>query len=98
MLLAQPHRLRTRRVSVRDEVALGRVLAMLGRSHLANNLNQLAKSANIGALPVTPELESELRAACADVRLMRALLLQALGIAAQNAPAPLADTFVGVAR
>ncbi len=33
---------------------LARVLAELGRSRLANNLNQLAKAANSGSLEVTP--------------------------------------------
>ena len=41
---------RTRPAPVRDAMALGRVLGLLGRSHLANNLNQIAKAANLGAL------------------------------------------------
>jgi hypothetical protein len=40
---------------VRDEQILGQVLAELGKARLANNLNQLAKAANTGSLPVTPD-------------------------------------------
>lgn len=63
-----------------DIEALGRVLGALGRSRLASNLNQIAKAANVGALPVTPELEKELHDACADIRAMRRDLLKALGV------------------
>lgn len=64
---------------VQDQAALARVLAQLGASRLSSNLNQLARAANAGALPVTPEIEAALQAACAEVRAMRADLLQALG-------------------
>jgi len=59
---------------------LGHMLGGLGKSRLASNLNQIAKAANMGALPVTPELEGELSEACADVRAMRQSLVAALGI------------------
>jgi hypothetical protein len=71
---------RVRTGPVRDSDALGRLLGLLGQSRLANNLNQLAKAANLGALPVTAELETELQQACAEVFEMRRLLLNALGI------------------
>lgn len=64
---------------VRDYEALGRVLGVLGQSRLASNLNQLAKAAHTGSLPVTPETEAELKQACRDVAAMRAELLKALG-------------------
>jgi hypothetical protein len=66
-----------------DQAGLARVLAELGRSRLASNLNQLAKAANSGSLPVTPELEAELAAACADIGAMRAALITALGLKAE---------------
>jgi hypothetical protein len=53
---------------------------MLGQSRLSSNLNQLAKAVNTGALPVTPETESEIVAACASVTAMRYDLLNALGL------------------
>ena len=65
---------------VKDQRALGRVLAELGQARLANNLNQLAKAVNSGSLPVTPETEDYLRAACQDVRQIRADLVGALGL------------------
>jgi hypothetical protein len=68
------------RYPVKDTAALGQVLGLLGKARLANNLNQLAKAANLGALPVTQETEADLRAACADVAAMRRLLLNALGV------------------
>lgn len=71
-------RVRTRRV-VADQQALGQLLAKLGEARLANNLNQLAKAANTGSLPVTPETEAELRAAYGEVQAMRRLLLRGLG-------------------
>jgi len=64
---------------IKDEQKLAHVLAMLGQSRLANNLNQLAKAAHIGTLPVLPDTEREIRKACADIALMRRELLRALG-------------------
>ncbi|WP_300016366.1 hypothetical protein [uncultured Roseobacter sp.] len=64
---------------VADHEALGRVLASLGSSRLSNNLNQLARAVNTGTLPVHPEIEAELREACADIAAMRGELLRALG-------------------
>jgi hypothetical protein len=78
-------RITKRRYPVKDTEALGQVLGLLGKSRLANNLNQLAKAANLGALPVTEETEADLRAACADVAAMRRLLLRALGVVADEA-------------
>lgn len=64
---------------IKDIKALSQVLAELGQSRIANNLNQLAKASNTGSLPVTPDTERALRNACADVREMRNLLMRALG-------------------
>lgn len=55
------------------------LLGMLGESRLASNLNQLAKHANCGTLDVSPEVEAELKTACAAVIAMRNILLNALG-------------------
>ncbi len=71
-------RSRTRR-PIKDEQKLAHVLAMLGQSRIANNLNQLAKAPNLGTLPVLPDTEGEIRHACADVAHMRCELLRALG-------------------
>ena len=65
--------------TVSDKQAIAEVLALLGQSRIANNLNQLAKMANLGTLPVLPDTERDIRRACADVALMRRELLRALG-------------------
>ncbi len=76
---------RTRgRALVKDHAALAQVLGMIGNMRLASNLNQLAKSANIGTLPLTPEVEEELATACAAVIAMRAELMRALGYAPED--------------
>ena len=67
-----------------EMAALGHMLGGLGKSRLASNLNQIAKASNVGALPVTPELEKELFEACAAVQAMRRDLITALGIKAQG--------------
>ncbi len=64
---------------VKDHEALGRLLGSLGQSRLSQNLNQLARASHTGALPVSPEVEDELRQACADVKAMREELMRALG-------------------
>ncbi len=64
---------------VADHEALERVLASFGGSPLSDNLNQLARAVNTGTLPVHPEIEAELREACADIAAMRGELLRALG-------------------
>ena len=79
-------RRRPQRRAVADDVALARVLGRLGQSRLAGSLNQLAEAAHIGALPVTPEVATELRQACAEVRAMRRDLLRALGLSESGGP------------
>lgn len=72
---------RTRgRFPVKDEAALAKVLATLGQSRLSNNVNQLARAANSGSLPVTPDTEKALLDAAAQIAEMRGLLLTALNL------------------
>ncbi len=78
-------------VSVEDRAALAQILGVLGRARIANNLNQLAHLANIGALPLTPEIEGELLEALRDIRDVRRLLLLALGFKAEDRPSPFAQ-------
>lgn len=73
------HRKRKGNSPVKDKAALARVLGALGQSRLSSNLNQLAKAVNTGSLPVTPETEADLKAACRDIAALRADLLRALG-------------------
>jgi hypothetical protein len=65
---------------VKDHEVLGKLLAQLGASRLPNNLNQLAKAANVGTLPVNAETERELQRACQDVAAMRVMLMRGLGL------------------
>lgn len=65
---------------VKDHQPLSRVMAMLGQSHFAANLNQLAKAANIGALVVTPEIEAKLNEAVRHIAAMRRMLVEALDL------------------
>ena len=65
---------------VKDHVALAALLSELGEARIANNLNQLARAANSGSLPVTPETEQALADACADIRWMRDCLMNGLGL------------------
>lgn len=82
---AAPRRTRGKH-PVKDHAALGKVLGALGRSRIANNLNQLARAANTGSLPVTPETETALQESCEAVQLMRAELLRALGLMPEDGP------------
>ncbi len=65
---------------VKDHKLLTQLLGELGRARLANNLNQLAKSANCGLLIITPEVKTTLLNACADIRHIRKTLMESLGL------------------
>ena len=56
------------------------VLAILGSSDLARNMACIAKAAEIGAMPVTPELTEQLQAACTDIYRMRCTLVRLQGM------------------
>jgi hypothetical protein len=71
---------RRSKAPVKDHQALSRVLAVLGQSRIANNLNQIAKAAHFGALPIGPELEAELSEALAHIAAIRTALIEALNL------------------
>ena len=71
------------RFPVKDEQALSRLLGILGRSRIPNNINQLAKAANSGSLPVNPDTEKKLTDAHNAILWMRNQLIQALGLKAE---------------
>lgn len=62
-----------------DRQLLARVLAALGESRLASNLNQLAYAANSGSLFCDDQIAARLTEACSEVSAIRVLLMQALG-------------------
>ena len=70
------HRMRR---PVEDHASLARVLAALGQSALASNINQLAKAVHVGTLPATPDTKAALDDACADIAAIRRELMRALG-------------------
>ncbi len=65
---------------VKDHRTLAKLLGLLGQSRLANNINQLARSANSGSLPLTPDTEQALQEAASDIATIRTLLLEALSL------------------
>ncbi|RST87267.1 plasmid mobilization relaxosome protein MobC [Aquibium carbonis] len=83
---SMPIRMRRTGLAIEDRKALSQALGLLGKSRLANNLNQLARLANTGSLPLTPEVEEELLAAFREVREIRDLLMTALGLKPERAP------------
>ena len=70
------------RFPVKDEQALAKLLGVLGHSQIPNNINQLARAANSGSLPLTPETQKQLSEACLSVAWIRRQLIQALGLKA----------------
>ncbi len=65
---------------VKDHQELSRLLAWVGSSRIANNLNQLAYAANCGALILEPEQADTLTLACHDLKEIKAMLMKALGL------------------
>lgn len=69
-----------RKPPVAEQQLLAQVLARLGQTRHANNLNQIAKGLNQGTIVIDEELEADLNAAIVDIAWMRLTLMQALGI------------------
>ena len=67
-----------RKPQVNDQ-KLALVLSALGESRLSQNLNQLAKHANMGTLDVSDNVNQQLEDACIAVASMREVLMAALG-------------------
>lgn len=65
---------------VKDRAALAKLLGLLGQSRLSQNVNQLAKAAHTGSLPVNDDVRRALLESCNAVQSMRDLLLTALGL------------------
>lgn len=77
-----------RKGPVENAKALAEVLACLGSTRIANNLNQLAHAANVGNLLFDDETKRDLDRACDDIRVMRLLLMTALGMKVPDTPSP----------
>lgn len=59
---------------------LAKILGLLGRSEAAASLADLVAAAKMGLLPLSPDVLSQLRRACADVAEIRVMLMRALGL------------------
>jgi Bacterial mobilisation protein (MobC) len=70
LLTTPEERKAVRQAPTEDRKILGQLLAVLGKAHLANNLNQLAKAVNSGSLDVTPDTERMIRECYAEVMWM----------------------------
>ena len=63
-----------------DRMLLAQILARLGESRIANNLNQIAYHANCGSLVLDDVTIEEINEACLHVAWMRTQLIEALGL------------------
>ena len=63
-----------------DKVEIARMIAGLGSSDLSRSMARIAKSAELGSLPVTPELLGQLQNACKALHYMRLTLIQMQGM------------------
>lgn len=78
---------RTREIAANpDRQELAKILGTLGKSKISQNINQLAKAANSGSLPVNLEVIEELNNACAAVKWIRETLIKAIGLKPQSDP------------
>jgi len=67
---------------------LAKLLGALGKSRIASNINQLAKAANSGSLPVNKEIINALNESVTAVKWMRDTLIKGMGIKPQSQEQP----------
>ena len=75
-----PKRRRNSQSTFKDRKALAQVLCKLGQSELSASMNEMARLAHLGALPVDIDTEIAIKTACQDIADMRRLLMNALGV------------------
>lgn len=71
---------------MKDYEALGRVLALLGRSNLADDLNTLERDVSNGSVSIDPATALAIKQACIDIHEMRSDLVLALGLKPLRSP------------
>ena len=76
---SNPKRKVRNRRPIKDHVELARIIAMLGTSQLAPNLQILANMARSGSLPVSGKTKAQIFQATEDIQAMRQMLFKALG-------------------
>lgn len=67
-----------------DHKQLAKLLGALGKSRIASNINQLARAANSGSLPVNEDVLKSLFEAVHSISWMRDTLIKGMGIKAQS--------------
>jgi len=82
---------RRSRPAIRDHKLLAQILGMLGKSRIPSNINQLAKAANSGSLPVNEEVLKSLFEAVRAIEWMRKSLIEGMGLKAQGSAKPKND-------
>ncbi len=78
----------SRKPRIQDQKLLAKLLGALGQSRIASNINQLAKAANSGSLPVNEEVLQSLHDAVAAIRWMRDTLIEGMGLKPQSQQPP----------
>ncbi len=81
----------SRKLSPEDQKLLAQLLGTLGQSRLSSNINQLAKAANSGSLPVNEDVVKRLNESASTILWMRNNLIQALKIKPQGGDKEIAD-------
>lgn len=72
-----------RKPPVADRALLAQVLACLGASRLASNLNQLAKATHVGNFYFDDDAKLSIKQASEDIAAIRQMLMLALGFEAE---------------
>jgi hypothetical protein len=71
---------------VKDFEALARVLSLLGRSNLADDLNELDWAVQNGVVKIDPVTALAIKQACVDIATIRQDLIIALGLKPEKGP------------
>ncbi|HEV7437682.1 MAG TPA: plasmid mobilization relaxosome protein MobC [Pseudorhizobium sp.] len=95
---ASTHKRRRASRAHADQKILAELLAALGASRIANNLNQLAHAANMGSLVLDVETKTAVIRASDDIMVMRLLLMQGLGLKLPDIVPPKETTSQSFAR
>lgn len=62
-----------------DKQTAAKILALMGKSRLFSNINQMAHAIHCGTLKLTPQLEATILELADDVAFIRSALMQILG-------------------
>lgn len=74
----------SRKPSIVDQKSFAQLLGAIGQSRIASNINQLAKAANSGSLPVNKEVIEGLNDAVEAIKWIRDTLIKAIGLKPQS--------------